>query len=312
MKNKIVIITGANSGIGKQATIKFAKSGYTVVMACRNIEKSIKVKEEIIGLSNNPNIDLLQLDVSSMESIKKFTDNFLHKYEKLDILINNAGHFKHGEKIYQLSKDNIELTFATNLIGPFLLVELLKDAFMESSDPRVLNACTTNIRHFFEPKRKIDFNNLQGENKKKYNSYKMYGDSKMAFLMLTFKLAEVYPNIKINAVQIPAIKISKETRKNLKLKWRILASIQNLFSNSQESMAETYFYITTSDDFNNVSGKMINADRLVMRVSDYKDDFKGSVKQLFDQMVYPKYADNQDNIDKVWNLCNALTKKMNI
>lgn len=84
------------------------------------------------------------------------------------------------------------------------MTNLLLDHLTKSDDPRVLNACTTNIRHFFDPKRKIDFDNLKGEYKdsRPYSVYKMYGDSKMALLMLTFKMAEEYKNrgVKVNAM----------------------------------------------------------------------------------------------------------------
>jgi NAD(P)-dependent dehydrogenase (short-subunit alcohol dehydrogenase family) len=311
MKNKIVIITGANSGIGKAATIKFCDAGYTVVMACRNLKKSKFVQEEIIKITKNTNLDLLELDISSIESIKDFIKNFKNRYNHLDILVHNAGHFNHGEKNYQLSKDNLELTFATNTFGPFLLTHFLLDWLKKSDDARVLHACSTNIRHFFDPKRKIDFDDLQGKlvSAKKYNSYKMYGDSKMALLMMTFKMADYYKNdfIKVNAVQIPAIKISKATIKNLKPIWRLLARIQSFFGAAPEKMADTYFYLCTSEAFRNISGKLINDKRIVMESSFYSSSLIQSIKQLFDKNVYPKYASDKENIERIWQLALELT-----
>ncbi|MGE5605109.1 MAG: SDR family NAD(P)-dependent oxidoreductase [Bacteroidota bacterium] len=310
--DKIVIITGANSGIGKAAAIKFAAEGYKVVMACRNLEKSRQAQQEIIELTKNYGVDLLQLDVSSFKSIADFCSGFKKNYGRLDVLINNAGYFNHGEKNYQLSPDNIELSFATNAFGPFLTTQLLADLLKKSEDARVLNACTTNIRHFFDPGRNIDFDNLRGEFKESrpYNSYKMYGDSKMALLMLTFKMAEQFKKdgIQINAVQIPAIKIAKESMAKFKSGWRIAATAQNIFSASPESMADTYFQICTSMPFKDITGKLINAQREIMQPSSYDGGLRQAVKQLFDQRVYPKYAANADNIEKVWNLAVNLTK----
>lgn len=312
MKDKIVIITGANSGIGKAATIKFCKEGYTVVMACRNLAKSKYVQDEIIKITNNHNLDLLELDVSSFKSIRTFKNNFINKYNHLDILIHNAGHFKHGEKNYQLSADNIELTFATNTFGPFLLTNLLIDHLLKSNDARVLNACSTNVRHFFDPKREIDLDNLQGEyiSKKKYNSYKMYGDSKMALLMLTFKLADHFKNesINFNAIEIPAVKISKDTIKKLKSFWRLAARVQNLFSSTPESMAETYYHICTTKSFDNISGKLINSSRKVMKPSPKSPNPFQAIKQIFDNNVYPRYANNETNIDLIWKLAKKITQ----
>lgn len=317
MNDKVVIVTGANSGIGKAAAIRFAEEGYKVIMACRNPEKSKKVQQEIIEITKNNSVDLLKLDISSFKSIEDFCSEFKNKYQKLDILIHNAGYFKHGEKNYQLSPDNIELSFATNTFGPFLMTQLLSDMLKESNDARVLNACTTNIRHFFEPKRNIDFENLQGEfiDSSQYNSYKMYGDSKMALLMLTFKMADQFKKdgIKVNAIQIPAIKMSKETMGKFKSVWRIAAVVQNIFSSSPQSMADTYFHICTSNEFKAITGKFINDKREIMQSSHYTNELIQAVKQLFDKAVYPKYADNIDNIEMVWELAVKLTKvKMKI
>lgn len=311
MNDRIVVITGANSGIGRAAALKFAESGCRVVMACRNLEKSRKVQQELVELTGNSSIDLLELDVSSFESIRGFCSEFGAKYEKLDILIHNAGYFRHGEKNYQLSPDNIELSFATNAFGPFLMTQLLIDMLKESGDARVLNACTTNVRHFFDPKRKIDFDNLRGEfaGSRPYDSYKLYGDSKMALLMLTFKMADRLKGygIKVNAVQIPAIKMSRETMSKFKSVWRVAAVVQNVFSAPPETMADTYFHICTSEEFKEVTGKLINDKRGIMQPSHYAGGLVQEVKQLSDKGVYPRYADDPGNIDRVWDLAVKLT-----
>lgn len=93
---KSVIITGANSGIGKAAAMKFAAEGFHVILACRNFEKSVPARDEIIAQTGNTSVELMQVEVSSMQSIKKFCVDFSQKYKKLDILIHNAGYFEHG------------------------------------------------------------------------------------------------------------------------------------------------------------------------------------------------------------------------
>lgn len=311
MKDPIVIITGANSGIGRAATIKFATEGYRVIMACRNIEKSKKVHLEVMEASKSDRVELMELDISSFSSIQKFCSEYKNKYEKLDVLINNAAYFNHGEKTYQFSADRIEITFATNLFGPFFMTKLLSEHLAKSGDPRILNACTTNIRHFFDPKRKIEFDNLQGELKdsQPYSVYKNYGNSKMALFMLTVKLAEEFEHIKVNAIQIPAIKISKDTLRKLNAPYRILARLQYLFADSQESMADTYFYICTSEEFKTVTGKLINDQRKIVKPSHYGTSFSDEVKQFFDKSVYPKYADDREVIEKVWEVSLRLTIK---
>ena len=162
-KDKIVIITGANSGIGKAAALKFAEEEYRVIMACRNIEISSAVQRDIMEITKNTHVDLMELDVSSFDSIRTFCTAFKSKYPRLDILIHNAAYLNHGEKEYKLSPEDVELSFATNIIGPFLMTRLLADHLTKSPDPRILHACTTNIKNFFDPKRKIEFDNLRGE-----------------------------------------------------------------------------------------------------------------------------------------------------
>lgn len=315
-RKKIVIITGSNSGIGKASAIKFATEGFQVVMACRSIEKSRVAQQEIIEAAGNDLVDLMQLDVSSFDSIRKFVHAFESKNSKLDILVNNAGYFNYGEKQYQLSTENIEMSFATNAFGPFLLTSLLRPLLAKSDDPRVLNASTTNIKYFFDPKRSIDWDNLRGELKdeRKYNAYKMYGDSKMAFLMLSFRQAEEFEvdGIKINSVLIPAIKISKEKLRGFKtFYWRTMARLMNLTARPQEDMAESYYRICTFEKFSNLTGKLFNIHAEIMGKPDLEKKWTGKTtfQQLRHMTMVPRYAVMPENIERIWELGTKLTLK---
>lgn len=312
--NKTVIITGANSGIGKAATVKFAEEGYTVIMACRNMEKSTAVQKSINDMIRNNYVDLMELDISSFDSILRFCSMFKEKYKRLDILVHNAAYFNHGETDYRLSPDNIELTFATNTVGPFLMTHLLIDTLKKSDDARILNACTTNIRHYFDPKRKIDFDNLLGEYKdtRPYSVYKMYGDSKIALLMLTFKLADKLKDegMKVNAIQISGAKMSKDTIKKFKSVWKIAAMIQNTYFPRPEEVAESYYQICTSAEFSDTTGRLINHKNELVNSTHYAEGLIQDIKQFMDKGVYPKYADDMDNIEKVWNFCVKTTDRV--
>ncbi|NIK77108.1 NAD(P)-dependent dehydrogenase (short-subunit alcohol dehydrogenase family) [Paenibacillus castaneae] len=311
MKEKIVIITGANSGIGKAAAQKFASEGYHIIMACRNMNVSKVVQNEIIESSNNPNVDLMELDVSSFDSIRQFCSNFKTKYPRLDILIHNAAYLNHGEKQYKLSPQQIEMTFATNTFGPYLMTYLLEDHLEKSSDPRILHACTTNIKHFFDPKRKIEFDNLRGEwrDKRQFSVYKMYGDSKMALLMLNFKMAEQFKSqgkkIKVNALQINRVKLSKETIQKMSSFWKVLAWAQNLINPLPTGMADNYFHICTSDEYQTVTGQLFNHKREITRPSVNEKGFS-QLKNIFGSSYYPSYATDVHNVEKLWNLSSAL------
>lgn len=312
MKDKIVIITGANSGIGKAAALKFATEGYCIIMACRNMETSTVVQRDIIEITKNTNVDLMELDVSSFNSIRSFCTAFKSKYPRLDILIHNAAYLNHGEREYKLSPEHIELSFATNTFGPFLMTRLLADHLAKSPDPRILNACTTNIKNFFDPKRKIEFDNLRGELKetRPYSTYKMYGDSKMALLMLTFKVAEEFKSrgIKVNALQINRVKLSKETIQKMHSFWKVLAWIQNLTNPLPSSMAENYFQICTSDEFKWVTGQLINHKRQIVKPATTEKGFT-QLKNIFGSSSYPRYATNPQNIEQIWRMSTTLTEE---
>jgi len=306
MNEKTVIITGANSGIGKETTLKFARAGYTVIMACRNLEKSKKVQDEIIAASNNEKIFLMKLDMSSFDSIKSFADEIINKFPKLDILINNAAYFNHGED-YRLTADNIEITFATNTVGPFLLIHLLQNHLKKSDDARVLNASSNIIKHFFSQKKEIDFDNLQGITDKNYKHsvYTCYRNSKMAFLILTFKMARDFTKtgIKFYSLQINGARMSKETLKKFKPGWRFIARIQNLFFPPAEFMATNYFEICTSEKFRNETGIHLNHKLEIMKPGPEKP----SLKHIRGADYYPLYSENETIQNKTWEFCQSAT-----
>jgi NAD(P)-dependent dehydrogenase (short-subunit alcohol dehydrogenase family) len=310
MKQQIVLITGANSGIGKAATMKFAAAGCEVIMACRNLEKSKNVQDEIIQKTSNKLIHLMELDMSSMVSIRSFCDTFITQFPKLDILINNAAYFHHGAQ-YRLSPDNIELTFATNVVGPYLLTMLLASHLKKSDDARVLNASSNIIKHFFDPKKEIDLGDLEGEskNQKKFSVYLAYRNSKMALLMLTFRLAALFKDdgIKVNSLQINGARMSKETLARFKYPWRLIAHIQNLFFPPPEFMANIYFVICTSEKYKDVTGKHFNHKQQVMEPGEENPGFIRGIQQTIGAEKYPHYADRAEVVDHIWEQCRKWT-----
>jgi len=306
MNDKIVIITGANSGIGREAAFLFAQSGYTVVMGCRNIDKSLPVRDEIANISNNENVFVKQVDTSSFSSIRKFCESFKNEFPKLDILIHNAAYFSHGDP-YFLSEDNVEIAFATNVAGPFLMTNLLSEHLRKADDARVLNASSSIIKHFFSPKKALDFENLQGlkYGQKKQTVYLRYCNSKMAFLMLTFRMAKAYSQhgITVNSFQINGAKMSKNTLKKFKFPWIIIAHIENLFFKPPAYMAERYFELCTSERFAGVSGKHFNNHLEAMLPGPKKP----TPKDIWGSVYYPPYADREDIAEKVWENCINFT-----
>lgn len=179
--DKIIIITGATSGLGKQATKVLATKDATVIMAVRNTKKAEIVANEIRLEHSEAKLVIRQLDLSSLKSIKTFAADFLKSYDKLDILINNAGVMACP---YSKTEDGFEIQMGTNHFGPFALTGLLFDILKKTPDSRIVS--TSSFAHL---QGNINFSDLNWETRK-YNRAKAYADSKIANLYFTYELAK--------------------------------------------------------------------------------------------------------------------------
>ena len=312
---KIVILTGANSGIGKAAAARFARAGLRVVMACRDAERGERARREVVEGSGSEAVEVLPLDLSSFASVRAFADAFLDRYPRLDLLIHNAGTFEHGLSTYQYSADGLERTFAINTFGPFLLTERLLDALARSEDPRVLNAGSTNLLNFYDPKRTIEFDNLRGEHAdtRPYRSYKMYGDSKMGLLLLTRKMAEVYADrgIRVNCVMIPTVRIERASLQRFHSWYRWIApllQVYNPFALSPAQMAEVYHHLCTAEAFRDVTGALIDHRHRVLPAlpPDRRLPPLGILRELLATRHAPPYAGDPENVRRMWDLARAV------
>ena len=179
LTNKIILITGATSGIGKQTAIALAKLGATIVITTRDDARGKTTKSEIIKATNNKNVDVFHCDLASFSSIRNFVKEFKTKYNHLHVLINNAGvwDFKRRE-----SKDGIENIFATNYLAPFLLTNLLLDMLKKSAPSRIINVASG--LHSGT----INFDDL--ESKHSFSGMRAYAHSKLAVILFTRLLAK--------------------------------------------------------------------------------------------------------------------------
>ncbi len=192
MKDKVVLVTGANSGIGRAASLALAKMGATVVMVARNKERGEAARSEIIRESQNSSVDLLLADLSSLESVRQLATEFQKKYAKLHVLINNAGLFNQRRHV---TMDGYEDTFATNYLAPFLLTNLQLDLLKASAPSRIINV--SSVGHY---NGHINFDDLNLE--KEYGGWKAYGQSKLALVLFTHELAKKLQgtSVTVNAV----------------------------------------------------------------------------------------------------------------
>jgi NAD(P)-dependent dehydrogenase (short-subunit alcohol dehydrogenase family) len=180
MLGKVVLITGSTDGIGKQSAIELAAKDATVIVHGRDKNKGLTVVDEIISKTKNNKIDFLLSDFSSLGQVRTLAEEIKSKYNKLDVLINNAGVFM---KNRVLSKDGFEMTFAVNHLSYFLLTNLLLDLLIKSSPSRIIN-----VASMVHQSADFDFDNLMGD--KHYSGYNTYAISKLANIMFTYKLSE--------------------------------------------------------------------------------------------------------------------------
>ena len=181
MTGKTCVVTGANSGIGKETALGLAQMGARVVMVCRNAEKGQAALGELRRESGSSQVDLLIADMSSQASVRALAAQIQQTYPRLDVLVNNAGG---AAATRTLSPDGFERTLATNHLGPALLTLLLLDLLKASAPSRIINVSSSEAQDLA----RLDLNDLQFE-RRKYGPIAAYRQSKLLMNTFTFELA---------------------------------------------------------------------------------------------------------------------------
>ncbi len=180
LKDKVAIVTGANSGIGFETAKELARHGALTVLACRSMDKAQAALTEIQKEIPDAQAEIMQLDLASLDSVHQFVERFKAKYDRLDMLINNAGIMMVP---YGTTEDGFESQFGTNHLGHFALTGLLLDLLLAVPDGRVVNLSSTAHRLG-----SMDFDNLMFTNREGYTPSRAYGRSKLANLLFTYEL----------------------------------------------------------------------------------------------------------------------------
>ena len=180
MKSKRVIITGANSGLGKESAFALAKLGAEIVLAVRDTNKGQSVKNQILNQTPSAVIEVAALDLMDLDSVRKFAAS--QSTKPIDVLLNNAGIMAVP---FEKTKDGFESQMGTNHLGHFLLTELLFDAISEGSNPRIVNVSSS--AHRLGKLKTGDINELN-VSKENYSPWTVYGNSKLANLLFTNEL----------------------------------------------------------------------------------------------------------------------------
>ena len=214
---KVYIVTGANSGLGFESSKALAAKGASVVMACRNLDKGNKAKEEILKDFPAVDIKVMKLDLQDLSSVKSFSESFQNEYQRLDVLLNNAGIMMPP---YQLTKDGYESQFGVNHLGHFALTGLLMNLIKTTPNSRVVNV--SSLAH---KRGEINFDNLMYEKENSYSPMKAYGRSKIANLYFTYELQRRFEANKINALSVSAHPGISETNLSKFMEKRFIVSL---------------------------------------------------------------------------------------
>lgn len=196
LTGELIVVTGGNSGLGFESVKAFAAKGADVILASRSREKGEAAKNEILNSIGDANIKVMQLDLADLNSIREFADRFKNKYDRLDILMNNAGIMTSP---YHLTKDGFEGQIGTNHLGHFALTGLLMDLVKSTPKSRIVN-----ISSNAHKAGKMDFNNLLFENGKGYSPLRAYSRSKLANLLFTYELQRRFERSGIKTIAVAA------------------------------------------------------------------------------------------------------------
>ncbi len=274
-KNSVVIVTGANTGIGASAAQELSGLGAHVVMACRSPERGEKALFELRAKTGG-SAELMLCDLASLQSVEDFCERFLERHNRLDVLVNNAGtmSFRRRE-----TKDGYELNFGVNFLGHFLMTNRLLPLLKKSAPSRIVNV--TSIAHRFG---KIRFKDLNL--KKYYNWWRGYAQSKLAIAMGTYVLAQKLEGtgVTVNCIH-PGIVgtdiiVNRESGGG-----SMIARLQRMLFMSCEQGAQPVTWLAASEDAQGITGKYYS-----------KGEQKRSSRRSYDM----------EAAQRLWNLCGSI------
>ena len=277
MKNKICMVTGATSGIGEETAQALAQMGATVIVVGRDPERGAAALERIRSASGSAAVELMLADLSSQQGIRQLAQQLKNKYQRLHVLINNAGALFTKR---QQSVDGIEMTFSLNHLNYFLLTNLLLDTLKASAPARIVNVSA--LAHQFA--RRVNFDDLQGQ--RKYSGWGAYGRSKLCNLLFTYQLARRLDGIGVTANALhPGVVATNfgMSGGGLMPLFNRLMSIAML---RPEQGAQTSIFLVTSPEVEGISGKYFVNQKAVR-----------SSKASYDQSA----------ADRLWQVSAAMT-----
>lgn len=248
MKEKIAIVTGANSGIGYSTAEGLVRKGAHLVMICRDAQRGQAAREQLLAHCKGNPIDLLIADLSAQASIRQVAAQIRERYPKVDVLINNAGGM-FAQKAYSI--DGYEMTFAVNYLAPFLLSELLLDRLQAAAQGRIVNIASVMQADRLDLKQAID--------PPRYTAFGAYRTAKTALIMYTYELARRLEgtSVSVNALH-PGVIATPQSTRGIP---RLLRPLTKLFMSSPDVGAKLPLYLAASEEAAGISGKYFQGSR---------------------------------------------------
>ncbi len=284
LENKIIIVTGANSGIGRAASIQLAQHGAHVVMMCRSAERGAAALEDVRKTANSSRVELILVDMAEQASVRRAAEDFLSRHSRLDVLIHNAANFDHRLTQPVLTHDGVETVFATNHVNIVLMTALLLPTLKSSAPSRIVTVASKGLISY--PFLNIEFDNLNGQ--KKFTMQHAYYHAKQAQVMFTFDLAErlAGTGVTVNCVRVGNVAIPDARLDHLPA-WMVkLYHAKRKFAMTPEKMAETYTWLAADPTFESVTGGYWDAPNVPVKAN--------------------KNAYNKDTQKKLWDVTAGL------
>ena len=262
--NKLCVVTGANSGIGRETVRAFAERGAYVVMVCRNEQRARRAKRELVEQTGHTGLEVMLADLAIQYDIRQLAKQISGKFEEVDILVNNAGIIADER---EETIDGMEKTLAVNHLAPFLLTNLLLPQLKKAGSARIVNVSSEVHRlgaQFF------DIDDLQLRNN--YSPTRAYGISKLCNIMFTHELAKRCGDSSLTANSLHPGVVRTQLAEEASWMMKLFYFIGKPFMRSPKSGAQTSIYLSTSDEVSSVSGKYFKNKREISPASIAYDD----------------------------------------
>ena len=245
MKDKVVVITGSTSGVGRAAAIELARKGASLLLIARHPGRAMETEREIRERSGNKAVTSFFADLSSLSEVKRVAGEILEHTPRIDVLINNAGVVQRSRTT---TVDGFETTFATNHLAYYLLTRLLLGRIRQSPPARIVNVASEAHRRAV-----LDFDDLQNE--RHYRVFATYGRSKLANLMFTYELARQLENSGVTANALHPGWVATRLGMDDGLLSRAVSVVSRVFARPPERGADTAVWLASSPEAAGVSGK---------------------------------------------------------